>query len=92
MITFKCTWDIPDEFYSVNFEQKNNLMLKILNQPVPNIDTINPIINFMIQQCLKVNPKERITSNHMLEMLVSLMKDMKLPNSDNIKFENYSNY
>ena len=92
MITFRYPWDFPDHFFSLDFEQKNNFMLKLLQQPVTSIEGISPVINFMIQQCLKVNPRERITSNTMLEMLVSLMKDMKLPNTQNITFENFSNY
>ena len=92
MITFKFPWEIPEYFYSLNFEQKNNFMLKLLQQPVPAIDGFHPIINFMIQQSLKVNPQERITSNAMLEMLICLMKDLKLPNTETITFENLSSY
>ena len=91
MITFKFPWEIPDYFYSLNFEQKNNFMLKLLQKPVSAIDGFHPTINDLIQKCLKVNPLERITSKDMHQKLISLIRDLNLPTEEHVTFENFSN-
>ena len=92
MITFKFPWEIPDYFYSLNFEQKNNFMLKLLQKPVSAIDGFHPTINDLIQKCLKINPFERITSKEMYQQLIDLMQDLDLRSTADITFENFSSY
>lgn len=48
MTALKFPWEIPEDFYSMNFDQKNNFMLGLHKEPIPAIEGCDPVLNFML--------------------------------------------
>ena len=49
MCTFKLPWEFPEPFHQLNFDQMNNLMLELVQQPIAPITGYDQIIGFLIQ-------------------------------------------